>query len=379
MYKDITSHYTLYKRGPYWGYYYYDKNNKRHYRSTGRKTKYEAQKVIADRIKAGELGFSQSSNILFKDYAKDFFIPGKCPYEAEKLKLGKKISVTSLSTYRANLDSKWMPMLSDIKLKDITQELVIDCRMKLKERGLKGSSINITMFVLDTILSTAVKQKIIENNPLKNIERLSTKDSKEKEAFTEDDIKKILAQEWDNTIYRDIFIVACMTGMRIGEIIALKKSSIKDGYIEVSSSYSSKLKIVKDTKNHKSRSIPLSSELEKVISSYYTDINEDQFIFNIDGLPIKYNSFRDKFDSILNSAGIEGNKSFHSTRHFFDSRLYLDEGIDKERIKAVMGHSSDDMFRHYLHIEDKALDNVKRAQENISKKIIGDKVDDIEK
>ena len=44
-----------------------------------------------------------------------------------------------------------------------------------------------------------------------------------------------------------------------------------------------------------------------------------------------------------------------------------------------MGHSSDDMFRHYLHIEDKALDNVKRAQENISKKIIGDKVDDIEK
>ena len=316
---------------------------------------------------------------MFKDYAKDFFIPGKCPYEAEKLKLGKKISVTSLSTYRANLDSKWMPMLSDIKLKDITQELVIDCRMKLKERGLKGSSINITMFVLDTILSTAVKQKIIENNPLKNIERLSTKDSKEKEAFTEDDIKKILAQEWDNTIYRDIFIVACMTGMRIGEIIALKKSSIKDGYIEVSSSYSSKLKIVKDTKNHKSRSIPLSSELEKVISSYYTDINEDQFIFNIDGLPIKYNSFRDKFDSILNSAGIEGNKSFHSTRHFFDSRLYLDEGIDKERIKAVMGHSSDDMFRHYLHIEDKALDNVKRAQENISKKIIGDKVDDIEK
>lgn len=379
MYKDISSHYTLYKRGPYWGYYYYDKNKKRHFRSTGRKTKYEAQKVIADRIKAGELGFSQSSNILFKDYAKDFFIPGKCPYEAEKLKLGKKISVTSLSTYRANLDSKWMPMLSDIKLKDITQELVIDCRMKLKERGLKGSSINITMFVLDTILSTAVKQKIIENNPLKNIERLSTKDSKEKEAFTEDDIKKILAQEWDNTIYRDIFIVACMTGMRIGEIIALKKSSIKDGYIEVSSSYSSKLKIVKDTKNHKSRSIPLSSELEKVISSYYTDINEDQFIFNIDGLPIKYNSFRDKFDSILNSAGIEGNKSFHSTRHFFDSRLYLDEGIDKERIKAVMGHSSDDMFRHYLHIEDKALDNVKRAQENISKKIIGDKVDDIEK
>ena len=59
--------------------------------------------------------------------------------------------------------------------------------------------------------------------------------------------------------------------------------------------------------------------------------------------------------------------------------LFIIAGIDKERIKAVMGHSSDDMFRHYLHIEDKALENVKRAQENISKKIIGDKVDDIEK
>lgn len=378
MYKDISSHYTLYKRGPYWGYYYYDKNNKRHYRSTGRKTKYEAQKVIADRIKDGELGFSASSNILFKDYARDFFIPGKCPYEAEKLKLGKRISATSLSTYRANLDSKWMPLLSEIKLRDITQELVIDCRMKLKNKGLKGSSINTAMFVLDIILSTAVKQKIINSNPLKDIERLSTKDSKAKESFTSDDIKKILAQDWGNTIYRDIFIVACMTGMRIGEIIALKKSSIKDGYIEVSSSYSSKLKLVKDTKNHKSRSIPLSSELEEVISPYFINIDDDQFIFNIAGAPINYRSFWTKFDSILDAAGIEGNKSFHSTRHFFDSRLYLDEGIDKERIKAVMGHSSDDMFRHYLHIEDKALDSVKRAQENISKKIIGYKVDNIE-
>lgn len=376
MYKDITSHYTLYKRGPYWGYYYYDKNNKRHFRSTGRKTRYEAQKVIADRIKDGELGFSASSNILFKDYAKDFFIPGKCPYEAEKMKLDKKISATTLSTYRASLDSKWMPILSDIKLKDITQEIAIDCRMKLKDKGLKGSSINAAMFVLGIILSTAVKQKIIEKNPLEDIERLSTKDSNEKEAFTADDIKKILAQDWDNSIYRDIFIVACMTGMRIGEIIALKRSSIKDGYIEVSSSYSSKLKLIKDTKNHKIRKIPLSSELEEVISSYYNNVNEDYFIFNIAGSPINYRSFWTKFDSILDAAGIEGNKSFHSTRHFFDSRLYLDEGIDKERIKAVMGHSSDDMFRHYLHIEDKALDSVKRAQENIGRKIIGDKVDD---
>ena len=37
MYKD-ENHYTLCRRGKLWGYYWYDSNNKRHYRSTGRKT-----------------------------------------------------------------------------------------------------------------------------------------------------------------------------------------------------------------------------------------------------------------------------------------------------------------------------------------------------
>lgn len=375
MYKDISSHYTLYKRGPYWGYYYYDKTNKRHFRSTGRKTKYEAQKVIADRIKLGELAYKVSSNILFKDFAKDFFIPGKCPYEAEKIKLDKKVSATTMSYYRKCLIGNWIPMLDNLRLIDINKELILNCRVKLKEKGLKGRTINNNIFVLGIILSTAVKQGIITNNPIEDIEALSTTDSKERDAFTLDDIRKIISQEWEMPIYRDIFILGCMTGMRIGEIIALKKKHIKDGYIEVCENYSHELKLTKDTKNHKSRVVPITQEINDMLIRYSEKIDNESFIFNINGKPIVYITMRKKVKKVLEAAGIEGNKTFHSTRHFFDSSLYVDSGIDKERIKAVMGHSSDDMFRRYLHIKEDSLSEVKEAQENIYKRISDNEID----
>ena len=84
MYKD-ENHYTLCRRGKLWGYYWYDSNNKRHYRSTGKKTKHEAQKVINKRIAEGDLQWKEEKkDVLFKDYAANFFILGPVSYPEGK-------------------------------------------------------------------------------------------------------------------------------------------------------------------------------------------------------------------------------------------------------------------------------------------------------
>ena len=57
--------------------------------------------------------------------------------------------------------------------------------------------------------------------------------------------------------------------------------------------------------------------------------------------------------------------TFHSTRHFFDSYLYLKAGVDKEKIMSVIGHQSEEMFRHYLHIRKEDLDPIREAQNKI--------------
>lgn len=375
MYKDISSHFTLYKRGPYWGYYWYDEGNKRHFRSTGRKTKHEAMRVITERIRQGQLAYSRSGSMLFKDFAADMFIEGKCPVEAEKIKLGRHTAVTTLQKYRSILTNDWVPAIGDSPLDMISRDMILKCRLSMTDGGNSRQTANLKMTVLRVALDHAVSSGILRENPVAGIKPLAS-DAKMREAFTEEDIRLLLAEDWGNGVYRDIFITSCMTGMRLGELLALRVCDVYEDHIEVSRSKAAMLDIIKDTKNHKTRIIPASSTLKDLLDPYMEGKGPDDIIFTVNSRAISHKTVERALKSAKERAGIKGEKTFHSARHFFDSSLYLKSGVDKERIKAVMGHSGDDMFRHYLHINESSLDPVRKAQDAIYDRISDNKTDD---
>ena len=164
-----------------------------------------------------------------------------------------------------------------------------------------------------------------------------------------------------------------MTGLRIGEIQALRVRSIKDDMIEISENYSEGINIVKDTKNHKTRYIPFPEPIRRDIEWLMKDKGPDDFILSIDGKTIfSWQSVRNDLKARMVEEGIVGEDgkpdkdlTFHSTRHFFDSYLYLKAGVDKEKIMSVIGHQSEEMFRHYLHIRKEDLDPIREAQNKI--------------
>lgn len=367
MYKD-ENHYTLYRRGAYWGYYYYDDDNKRHFRSTGRKTKYEALKVINERIKKEELRLnSRKSSITLAEYARDFFIEGKCPILKEKARSGHMIAKTSIFLYRCNLERYIFPMLGSVQMSKLTPSEIRGFQDRLSdELGLKNVTANSVLATLRAIVKQALVDGVLNRNPFDSVVQLKKEDSNRK-AFTLEQVQRLLSLEWNNPIAMIAFKTACLTGMRIGEIQALKPSALKGDYIEVSASYSDELHLMKCPKNGKTRTVPFPKQLKHDIEQLAKGKPDNAFIFSAKGdEPMQRKVILRSLHEQKTIAGIsDEGLTFHSARYFFDSYMYLHAGVDKERIKKVIGHSSDDMFRHYLTIEQEDLSPIRKAQDDI--------------
>lgn len=367
MYKD-ANHYTLYKRNGIWGYYYYDDQNKRHFRSTGRKTKHEALRVINERIIKEELRYGgRSSKITLSEYARDFFIEGKCPILKERERAGHAIARTTASLYRQTLKKHIFPYIGSCAVQQIDQKRIKDWQETLhEEAGIAYKTIILATSVLKTTLKQAIADELLDRDPFFGVANLKAEASTRK-AFTLEQVQAILATGWENDIARIAFKTACLTGMRIGEIQALKVSSLKGDCIEVSESYSTKLKLVKCTKNGKTRIVPYPEQIRKELEFLSKDRGNDDFLFSIDGKePVCKPQITNALKKQSLLAGIDDDGlTFHSTRYFFDSYLYLTAGVDKERIMKVIGHSSEDMFRHYLTIQKEDLIPIKEAQDNM--------------
>ena len=60
-----------------------------------------------------------------------------------------------------------------------------------------------------------------------------------------------------------------------------------------------------------------------------------------------------KLQKYIELAGL----SFHSFRHFFNTRLVAN-GVNGELVRATVGHESSDMTKHYLHLVPSDLNTV---------------------
>lgn len=138
---------------------------------------------------------------------------------------------------------------------------------------------------------------------------------------------------------RPIIRTALLTGMRIGEILGLQKGDI-DWSLRV-------IKLTR-TKNNRSRVIPISPKLEKILRVAWD--NPSIFIFTYAGRPIK--SINHGFRSAVTRAGVAPIR-IHDLRHTAATRMLL-AGVDVITIKEILGHSSLEMVMRYAHSTDEA-------------------------
>lgn len=172
------------------------------------------------------------------------------------------------------------------------------------------------------------------------------------------------------------------TGMRSGEILALRKCDIEESYINVNYTWNPRFGL-KCPKNGYTRKVPLYPEvktaLEELISKNpYIDFQDKErsFIFwgKEPGRPLSPNVLTERLYEALDSIGIKAeerkqrNIVFHSWRHFHATELA--SHCSEHSAQVVLGHLSPIMTRHYAnHRTEKDLENVRKAMSPLIKAI----------
>lgn len=355
-------------------YYYhvYDNEGKRLSFSTHQKTKKKAIEYCLELFKNNEL-IPKKNKYLFEDYSKNWFIYNKCFYIKGKIQRGGSFSPTWAKKCRNRLKTYILPFFGKMEMRKIKPSDVEKWLLSLN--NITNSTKNAIFSLLKLMFKEGERLELISRNPAGKVDLLK-KSKKVRGILTKDESSKIFDENnfleyWKGEyIYYLFNLVACCTGMRMGEIAALKKENIHEKYIEVTRSYEWAIKKIKCTKTGKSRIIPIPKELFEKIKNIFPE-NNDNFIFSINNKsPVSPSGILKSLYYALEKIGIneqerkERNITFHGWRHFFNTQL-IGSGVDKMIVQSLTGHSSDAMTENYLHLGLEHFKEVEKIQENM--------------
>ena len=346
-------------------------NGKRRFRSTGKRDYDEAVKFCRTLQIRGQL--NNESQFLFDKYTNDFFDYEKCPYITHRKARGYSYSRSWAQRQKKLLETIITPHFGKQSLFSITYNEIDKFILSLKDENYSNKKINHIITTLKNIFYYAKLQNVIEINPCVGIKPFKVI-SPEKGILSTEELKALFADKDRNQIWKEkkhfiLNYLAAVTGMRLGEILALKPSDIINDTVKVSFSYS-QLDGLKETKTGKSRIIPIDDTLKNMLIDFCTEKNSDSFIFsNRDGnKPINHKTVYKRYWEVLEKIGIckaerqRRNISFHSYRHGFNTRL-LEAGVAPETVRLLTGHSVS-MTARYSHIQ---LSKILEIHDNVKK------------
>ncbi len=293
------------------------------------------------------------------------------------------IRTTTQIEYENRIYQHIIPEIGNIQLNQLTQSDLQQFYAREKSGGRKirvetyGSGLSDRVIRAihancRSALEKAVQEDLIKTNPAIGC-KLPPKMSREMKVLTRDEIIRFLnrAKEED---YYELFLLELATGMRRGEILALKWSDLnfKTGELRIERQVNviHGEPIISEPKTKSSiRTAILSSSLLKILSEYRKNINSE-WIFPSpidDAKPRNPPAVRKRLQLILGRAGCTKVR-FHDLRHTF-ATMALENGMDIKSLSTMLGHiSSETTIDIYSHVTDTMR---QQAAVKIDRKISG--------
>lgn len=250
--------------------------------------------------------------------------------------------------YRRLYDQRIKPVFGHVKLSRITESEIAEFLGSLK---LSNNRTNKVHTVFSAIFSLAVKWRYVPLNPLLGIE-WRPDDTQKTDFWSKEEVTTFLNWAYTNNNPRFSFYqLAYETGMRVGEILALKRDCInlQDGFITVRRAWCRHVGgVVETTKNKKTRFVPISVSLKATLQKALGQ-HENEFVFlQPSGEPITYNYLAKNFKRDQVKAGVRV-IGIHTLRHTFASHFVMNGGKMYELMK-LLGHSTHTMTERYAHL-----------------------------
>jgi len=277
--------------------------------------------------------------------------PSDVPYTvaewvAHWLYLYKKpiIKSSTFERYKLSLAAYIAPSLGEIPLNLLTADRVQEFYNSLLEQRLRTGTIKHVHAVLCPALAAAVEQGLITRNaceraviprtPRHEIRTLSEEEVAVMERFAKE----------NPTTYNELFIVLLYTGMRLGELQAVRTGDLNSTYRTITISKTIKRRgdvmVITTPKTASSiRVIPLCEKALKILRLRGIHSQSGYLFETKDGLPLGYHNTRRAFNAFLKHCGLPKNITIHSLRHTFATRL-LEKGANPKTVSELLGHSS---------------------------------------
>ncbi len=321
------------------------------------KVKYEAERIAKEAYIKSIEDFEQC--ITFGRYAENFYIEEKCKLTIRKKASNKPFTTEMLKVRRGQLENYLMKGFKDVRLDELDLIEFEEWRLNLPLANSTKNGITVTM---KQIFNEAVREKIITQNPLLQVDSLSKTSANPRDSLTVEEMKKIFPIDnnaalkvWMTQKYHTLLFLIISSGMRSGEVRALTWEDViwEDSGILIT-------KAVKNTgaigtvKEKKEKFVRVPNRTIQLLQLWKEEslAHEDtDFIFygkDVDK-PIDKRTILDNFKRGLKRAGVgEGrNLLVHSLRHTFNS--YMLTVLPSEVVRKFTGHSSEEMTKHYYH------------------------------
>ncbi|MFS0776217.1 site-specific integrase [Neobacillus sp. 3P2-tot-E-2] len=179
-----------------------------------------------------------------------------------------QIRPSTLSMHEEYLNAQVLPIFGNKKLKDIKPAHIHMFVQKLQKEGKAASTIVTVKSILNSIFDTAARLEYISSNPVENVKAPKIK-STEKKSWTVEEATYFLTKVKERYHNWIIFYLALFTGMRIGEIAALRWEDIDQNNIHVKRTAikaDNKVEAGEETKTINSiRLIPLNETLKQAL------------------------------------------------------------------------------------------------------------------
>lgn len=335
-----------------------DENGHRSFaQSTGETSHSKALRFVQKLYNEGQL--KTKVKVTFRNFAHGFFDKNGQYYKWKEANL-TTISDSTLKSYVIKLNCQLLPYFGRYELTAIDVVLVKKWVIWASKKW-SAKTVNNAQGVLNIILSSALEKKMIEENPLDKI-TFRKIEKKHRELLTEEEIKQIYNADWTREESKRMFLLAAVTGMRIGECSGLLKECVHDTYLDVKHSYDPKLGLG-ETKTKLNRFVPV----PKGLSLIKEDDCKWVFMGNSSEVPLYSNIVYKNMLRICDKLGIDYKArgiTIHSLRNFFISYLQK-KNVTEAKIRAVVGHSENTMTELYTYWKPDMFPEVYQAQQEL--------------
>jgi integrase len=271
----------------------------------------------------------------------------------------RAVQKRSKKTDQALLRTHLLPSFGDTPLDQITSGDIE--RFKARSSKLRPASVNRTLNLLRAMLNHACRIGWLERTPMITMLR-----EPQRQTFrylkTDDEVRRFLEaaralpqpRGYAPEFVYSLYATATFTGLRLGELCALRREMIdfRQRIITVSESHEG------PTKSGKIRYVPILEAVYSILETHVARVATPHVFPSASGTRLDRTArvFKARLAAVLSKAKLPKRYiTFHGLRHTFASHWVM-KGGDVFKLQKILGHSSIEVTMMYAHLAPHAFD-----------------------